>query len=72
MMAGWKDLVRFGGQSALNDQAVISDCIDEDDTYHIEMAAGGDVFQARTQRGVDIMLQELEVVNEGWHVEVKR
>jgi N-methylhydantoinase B/oxoprolinase/acetone carboxylase alpha subunit len=71
MMADWKELVRFGGQSALNDQAVIIDCIGEDDTYHIEVTGGGG-FQARTQRGVDVMLQELEVVNDGWHVEVKK
>jgi hypothetical protein len=70
-MADWKALVRYGGQSALNEQTVIIDCLDEDDTYHIEVV-GGDVFRARTQRGVDVMLQELAVANEDGRVEVQR
>ena len=67
-MKDWKQLVRGSGESATNDVATITDCIDQDDTYHVEM--GGDsgalVLHARTQRGVDGLLQEFGVENAGW------
>ena len=64
-MKDWKQLVRGSGESATNGLVMITDCIDEDDTYHIELSGYG-ALHARTQRGVDGLLQEFGVENAGW------
>lgn len=71
-MNDWKELVRWAGQSATKNhaavQVIITDCIDLDDTYHLEMGGycGSGALRARTQRGVDCLLQEFGIPGGEW------
>jgi hypothetical protein len=66
----WKELVKWAGQSAEKVHAFVlvrvTDCIDLDDTYHVEI--DGYRLRARTQQGVDCLLQEFTVPDGGFRV----
>jgi hypothetical protein len=61
-------MVQGSGSAATNGVATITDRIDIDDMYCVEVAeyVGADALHARTQFGVASLLQEFGIADAGW------
>jgi hypothetical protein len=69
IIQGWQQVVQESGDAATNGVATITDQIDVNDTYCVEVAeyVSARALHARTQFGVDSLLQEFGIADVGWH-----
>jgi hypothetical protein len=64
MKNDWKPYVQGSGDVATNGHTLITDMLDVDDTYWISSAE--QVVHARTQSGVDLILEEFDIPQAPW------